>query len=209
MTIKPGEAWGATVDAPAGLVAVADDAELARRLAATRDDPTAAPVLVTGGDLGRTIGTRNHAEVTRRTVNALPVDLLDVVLDGGVARTACAHVVVHAPWWRGGWFRGPLLVVMNAEFIGEWDVAPRGHLNDGRAEVLEAGPDLGVRQRIEARRRLPAAAHVPHPRIATRSVRSAQWAFPAPMIVRIDGVAAGRARSIGVTVVPDAAIVHA
>jgi diacylglycerol kinase family enzyme len=105
--------------------------------------------------------------------------------------------------------RGPVVLVMNAEFIGEWDVAPRGHPNDGRIEVVEAGRDLGIRQRLAARRRLPAAAHLPHPRITTRSVRTARWDFGAPMAVRIDGIAAGTARSVEVTVVPDAAVVHA
>jgi diacylglycerol kinase family enzyme len=104
--------------------------------------------------------------------------------------------------------RGPIVLVMNAEFIGEWDVAPRGHPNDGRVEVVEAG-DLRLRERMAARRRLPAAAHVPHPRIVTRSVRSARWTFAAPVEVRLDGVAAGTARTVAITVLPDAAVVHA
>jgi hypothetical protein len=209
MTIKPGEAWGQTVEPPAGMIPVGGDAELARRLAALRDDPLAAPVLVTGGDLGRTVGAGQSGGALPATVNALPVDLLDVVLDGGVAHPACAHVIVHAPWKRGGWLRGPILVVMNAQFVGDWDVAPRAHPNDGRADVLEVASDLGVRQRVEARRRLPTARHLPHPGITSRSLRSGRWSFPAPMTVRIDGTPVGRARTIEVTVVADAAVLHA
>jgi diacylglycerol kinase family enzyme len=104
---------------------------------------------------------------------------------------------------------GRILLVMNAEFLGTWDVAPRGHPNDGRVEVLDVDAAMTVRQRLAARRRLPTGGHVPHPLIAGRSVRTARWDFARPMAVRLDGVAAGTARTIEVSVVADAAVVHA
>ncbi len=208
MTIKPGEPWGRTIDRPVDLVVVAGDPELARRLASRRDGDDGPPVFAADGDFARTLGGPPiHG---RLTVNELPVDLVDVALDGGVlSATACAHVVIRNPWWRGGWWRGSVVVVMNAEYIGAWDVAPRGHPNDGRVEVFEVSSTFDVRQRLQARRRVRSATHVPHPGITTRAVRTASWTFRAPMSVTVDGRRIGSATGVEITVAPDAAVVCA
>ncbi len=206
MTIKPGEPWGRTVERPADLVVVVGDVALAAHLAALRDGSASTPVFAAGGDLARTLGDPPIED--RRTLNALPVDLIDVRFDDA-AGTACAHVVVANPWWRGGKWRGSVVAVMNAEYIGDWDVAPRGHPNDGRVEVFEIDASFGLRQRWQALRRVRSASHVPHAGITTRSVRHASWTFDTPMIVQIDGRRCGRALAISVTVVSDAAVVHA
>lgn len=207
MAIKPAQGWGRVVTRPANLVTVDGDAALADRLEAGRRDATLPPVAVRGGDLARTLG--GAAPIERTTINELPIDLLDVRFDGRHDTvTACAHVVARSPWWRGSWWRGPVLVVMNAEFLGSFDVAPRGHPNDGRVEVFEAGTSLTLRQRLGARKRLRTATHIPHPQIATRSIRQATWTFPKPMAVAVDGRRRGRAAVIEVSVVPDAAVVH-
>lgn len=208
MTIKPTEAWGRVIERPENLVTVTDDATLAALLGAIRLDPTLPPVGVSGGDLARTVGGVDRSGVGRSTVNELPIDLLTVRLGDAEPITACAHVVARSPWWRGSWWRGPVLVVMNAEFLGSWDVAPRGHPNDGRVEVFEAGTDLTLRQRLAARKRLRTATHIPHPAIATRSIRQAAWTFPRPMAITVDGRRCGRSTTMEVVVTPDAAIVH-
>ncbi len=181
---------------------------LASHLDALRRDPTLPPVAVSGAISPGPSVVPNAPRGPM--VNELPIDLLTVRLGGRAEPViACAHVVARSPWWRGSWWRGPVLVVMNAEFLGSFDVAPRGHPNDGRVEVLEAGTDLTLRQRLAARKRLRTATHVPHPAIATRSVRQASWTFRRPMAIAIDGRRSGRTRTIDVTVTPDAAIVHA
>jgi hypothetical protein len=208
MTIKPGEPWGRTIDRPIDLVVVAGDPALARHLASMRDGCGGPPAFAIDGDFARTLGAPRIDG--RLTVNELPVDLIDVRLDGGVVTaTACAHVIIRNRWWRGGWWRGSVVVVMNAEFIGECDVAPRGHPNDGRVEVFEIGPTFGVRNRRQARRRARSATHVPHPGIHTRTVRTASWTFGVPMSVDVDGRRIGSATIIEVTVAPDAAVVYA
>jgi hypothetical protein len=208
MTIKPAEGWGRVIDRPANLVTVVDDASLATHLEAIRRDPTRPPVIVSGGDLARTVGGADRSAARRSTVNELPIDLLSIRLGDADPITACAHVVARSPWWRGSWWRGPVLVVMNAEFLGSWDVAPRGHPNDGRAEVFDAGNDLTLRQRIAARKRLRTATHIPHPAIATRSIRQASWNFPRPMAIIVDGRRHGRWDRMEIVVTPDAAIIH-
>jgi YegS C-terminal NAD kinase beta sandwich-like domain len=199
VTIGPGKEWGRIVTRPADVHVAATDAEIVRLL----HDEAAGPVMVTGGDLARTLGTSPPGD--RETVLELPVDLLEVATDRGAA-VACAHVVVRSSWPRGGWWRGPVIAVMNAEFLGDWDVAPRGHPNDGRVEVVEAH-DLSWRDRLAARRRLPHGTHVPHPRITVRPLRTASWEFSRGRVVSIDGAAPFPTRSLSVRVLPDAAIV--
>ena len=189
------------MERPEDLVVAVSDADLAARLSA--GDGLA--VFATGGDLARTLGTRPPLD--RTTVLELPIDLLDVSLDD-VDLVACAHVQAFSPWWRGRWLFGPVVAIMNAEFIGEWDVAPRGHPNDGRVEVLECSPSLSVRDRLAVRRRLPLGTHVPHPAITIRSVREVELVFESPLVVWVDGKRRGTSRTLTVRVRPDAAIVY-
>jgi hypothetical protein len=207
MPIRKGEPWGRSVDRPDGLVTVTADADVAAWVAARRAGQATPPLFVAGGDLARTLGA---GPPDRNPVNELPIDLVEVRLDGAEpAVPACAHVVMRTPWWRGGWFRGPIVLVMNAEFRGRWDVAPRGHPNDGRVEVVSADAELSVRQRFGAWRRLPSAAHVPHPAISTRSAKRDRWTFTRPVAVRVDGRAMGRATTVDIDVIADAGTVHA
>ena len=209
MTIKPGEAWGRSVPCPPDLMVVHSDAELAVTLSQQRGSHVA----VCSGDLARTLGVTPEGRGSieqRTTINEFPIDLLDVRLDDAEEPiVACAHVVVHSPWTRAHWLRGRVLAVMNAEFIGEWDVAPRGHPNDGRVEVFEVDASMSPRERLAARRRLPTGTHVPHPRIVTRSVRHASWDFERPLEVVVDGRRVGRASALSVSVLADAAVVYA
>ncbi len=207
MTIRPGDSWGRQVPRPGHLITVDSDRALVEALS----DPGGPPVSVDRGDLARTLGIDSPARrpSTGETVNEFTVDLVRVTLDDGDTHTACAHVVARSPLWRGSWLRGPILAVMNAEFIGDWDVAPRGHPNDGRVEVFEVDARMSIRHRLAARRRMRSASHLPHPDISTRSVRTGSWSFPRELDVLVDGRGVGRASTIDVTVVPDASIVYA
>lgn len=207
MTIEKGVAWGREVPRPDDLLVVHDD----RGVAAALSGPSPhRPVAPAGGDLARTLGTSGPGD--RQRLNEFPLDLVEVYLDGdtgGDAVVACAHVLARSPRSRGSWWRGPALAVMNAEFVGSHDVAPRGHPNDGRVETFLVDDAMLVRQRIAAQRRLATGTHVPHPSISTRSVRSANWLFDTDLEVFIDGVRVGRTRSIAVVVRPDAALIYA
>lgn len=209
MTIKPGQEWGRPVPRPAGLVVVHSDVELARATSQERESP----IGVDGGDLARTLGVtsaRAGTLTTRPTVNEYLIDLLGVRLDDAEEPiVACAHVVARSPWSSGHWLRGRILVVMNAEFIGEWDIAPRGHPNDGRVEVVDVDASMSIRERLAARRRLPTGTHVPHPSIATTSVRSGSWRFERPVDVVVDGRRVDRASALSIDVLADAATVYA
>ena len=209
MTIKPGQAWGRPVPRPPDLVVVHSDVELARAISQERG----LPIGVGGGDLARTLGVTSASAgtlATRPTVNEYPIDLLEVRIDGAEEPiVTCAHVVARSPWGSGHWLRGRILVVMNAEFIGEWDIAPRGHPNDGRIEIVDVDASMTARERLAARRRLSTGTHVPHPSITTRSVKTGSWQFERPLDVVADGRRVARASSLSIDVLADAATVYA
>ena len=194
VTIRKGEDWGEIVAPPADLVDVATDAALAEHLQRLGSRP----VRVRGGDLCATLGGPGDASTVRR----VPIDVLRVETDAGSWR-AVAHVVARRSWWRG-----PLLAVMNVDRRGAWDVAPRAHPGDGRADVVEVDAAMGVRARWQARRRLPSGTHVPHPQVHVRRTSDASWAFGQPRRLWVDGVERATVRSLRVVVEPDAAVVH-
>ena len=76
---------------------------------------------------------------------------------------------------------------MNAEYVGTADVAPRGHPNDGRLDVLHVAAQMTLRERWAARNRLPTGTHVPHPRLALRSVTEWTATPPRGARVHVDG----------------------
>lgn len=203
MVISKGADWGEPVPRPAGLRVATSD----RGLAAMLSDGSGRPTAVSAGDVYRTIGARPLAE--RDELLALPIDLLRVSLDDAEPVPAVAHVLARGRTIVGGWLRGEVLAVMNAEFVGDLDIAPRGHPNDGRAETFRISPSMGIRERWEVRRRLPTARHLPHPLIATRPIRSATWEFERPLLVSVDGHRLGVARRLRVDVDADAAVLHA
>jgi hypothetical protein len=199
VTIGPGDEWGRPIASPAHVHVATSDADVVRML---HDDP-AGSVMVAGGDLARTLGT--PPPEPRATVLELPIDLLEVTTDRG-AEVACAHVVIRSSWSRGGWWHGPVIAVMNAQFLGDWDVAPRGHPNDGRVEVVEATA-LTWRDRLAVRRRLPHGTHMPHPGITVRPLRAASWEFSRGRVASIDGATPFPTRTLSIRVLPDAAVI--
>lgn len=202
MTVQRGGEWGRRVPRPSRLRVVEDDHDLARSLT----DGSRIPTAVRGGDMFRTLGgspTPDGEDPLEASV-----DLIDLRLDGEPVGCCVAHVLVGAERRRGGLLRGPVVMVMNAQFMGRWNVAPRGHPNDGRVEVVECGPELGLRQRLQAHRRLASGTHVPHPAISSRPVDRAAWSFDRPVVVRADGRPLGRARDVEVAVLADAGTLY-
>ena len=202
MTIEKVEAWGRPArELDAGpAVEVHTDAE-ARAVVeqARRANAQVAPVLLLGGDLARTVGAtgdRDHA--TGPDALALPCDVGSVLLDGR-QHWFVAHLVARRSWWRGR-----VLLGMNAQFLGRWDVAPRSHPNDGRLDVLDVDESLSLTQRGKARRRLPTGTHVPHPAIHVTRVAAVQETFTPPLDVWLDGTAMGPVRNLSLRVEPDA-----
>lgn len=219
MSIAKGRDWGEVGPIPGEAVFAATDSEAAAVVAAARrDGQPAPPVVLTGGDLARTLGAAGGcrpadsptvgtevtdgpavgAEITdglgAATGARVQVDVGAALVDGRLFWFA-AHLMARRSWWRGR-----VLVVANAAFMGKGNVAPRAHPGDGRLDVLDARLRLG--DRIRARSRLGAGAHVPHPDIEQRRVTAAQFDLDPTLNVYADGRPLGRAAVISVRVEP-------
>jgi hypothetical protein len=195
VTVRKGEDWGTPAPVPDDAVVVASDREAAELAASHRRANTPVPpMLLTGGDLARTLGGGSARPSGTRT--HVVVDLGAVLLDGRLHWFA-AHLVA-----RRSWLRGRILVVANAAFLGEWNIAPRAHPGDGRLDVIDGDPPFG--DRLKARRRLALGTHVPHPAISVRRTDAMQIDLESPTPIRLDGHLVGSARSLSVRVEPDA-----
>jgi hypothetical protein len=136
MTIEKGQPWGSPGTLPAEGLVVRSDAE-ARAIVerARRAGESVPPLGLLGGDLCRTVGgAGDEARLHSAEAMQLPSDLGAVLIDGRL-HWFVAHLVARKRWWRGR-----VYVAMNAEFIGRWDVAPRGHPNDGRLDTFDVPP---------------------------------------------------------------------
>lgn len=194
MTIEKGQPWGSAVDRPDDLLVVDSDAALAAALV----EQPGRPVTVAAGDVHRSLGS----PPPRRAMQRLPIDLITCRV-GARAVTGVAHVVIRSGWWRG-----PIVAAVNVDHVGDWNVAPRAHPNDGRADVVEVSPAMTLRQRWQARNRLPGGTHLPHPAITTSAVRQRSWHFDRPLTVWVDGVRVGASDTVSIEVVPDAGTVY-
>ncbi len=182
---------------PEGVVVRTDAEARAVVTAARRADRPVPPLGLLGGDLCRALGGTGDEERLRSGAGVvLPVDLGAVLVDGRL-HWFVAHLLARRGWWRGR-----VVAVMNAQHLGPWDVAPRGHPNDGRLDVLDG--DLPLGQRWPARRRLPLGTHVPHPGITERHVAAVQLDLEGGSHVWLDGEDLGPARSLSIRVEPDA-----
>jgi hypothetical protein len=124
---------------------------------------------VSGGDLARTCGgaTGTHPMSAKVTVDAMRVSL-----DDGDQTWGVSHVVL-----RRQWLRDEVVLVMNTQFYGPYDIAPRGHPNDGKLDVLRVDPSMGWRERLQARQRARTGTHLPHGGLSMRSVPDVELAF--------------------------------
>ncbi len=161
----------------------------------TRGQPIQ-PIGVSGGDMARTCGGASGTSLL--TVKVV-VDAMRVTLDDREPTWGVAHVTARREWWRGD-----IAMVMNAQFYGPYDVAPRSHPNDGKLDVVRIDAAMSLRERLQARQRARTGTHLPHPHIGWRSLTDVDLTFDRPMVVWIDGVRCSAASRVRVSVEPDA-----
>lgn len=198
MPIERGRTWGDHGPLPDDGVLVRSDEEARAAVEAARRAGAPLPVVgLLGGDLCRTLGGNgDESRIRSEHAARLPVDLGEVLLDGRL-HWFVAHLVARPAWWRGrAW------AVMNAQWLGDWNVAPRAHPGDGVLDILDARLPPG--QRLLVRSRLPTGTHLPHPGIRTARRPATQVQLEAPTPVYLDGVRVGRFRTISVRVEADA-----
>lgn len=203
MPIAKGQPWGAPGPLPDDAVLVRSDAEARRVVEGARRDRRAFPPLgLLGGDLCRTLGGGAGGEARLRSGQGVrfPVDLGEVLLDGRI-HLFVAHLVARSRLWRRAF------VAMNAQWLGDWNLGPRAHPNDGLLDTYDARLPLG--QLLPVRARLHHGVHLPHPGIRERRAAALQIELDRPLPVRLDGTLVGPARTLAVRVQPDALVVYA
>jgi diacylglycerol kinase family enzyme len=195
--VEKGRSWGEPGGLPRDGLVVGSDADAGAALEVARRDHRAFPTLgLLGGDLCHTLGgTGDAGRLRSPEAMSFRIDVGEALLDGRM-HFFVAHLVARTPLW------GRAFAVMNVQRLGDWILAPRAHPGDGLLDVYEAA--LPISARVAVRGRVRHGAHLPHPSIKERRVPAVQVALPRPTLVRLDGIAAGRARAISVRVIPDA-----
>ena len=198
MTIEKGRAWGAPGGLPADGVVVRSDSEARAVVTDALRAKRPVPALgLLGGDLCRTLGgIGDEARLRSEAAMTFPTDLGRVLIDGHL-HWFVAHLVARRSWWRGR-----AVAVMNAQWLGDWDLGPRSHPNDGLLDATDG--TLPLRDRLAARRRVRTGSHLPHPNLRTRRAAALTFDLEPPLDVYLDGDPLGRARHLVVQVVPDA-----
>ena len=199
MSVEKGADWGGRARPPADLIVVDDSAAAIETITAERRANRPLPAIgLRGGDLVRTLGGPTTPDLASADEALhVTVDLGAVLIDGAL-HWFLDHLVA-----RRSWLRGPVLVVANAAFVDNWNIAPRAHPGDGRFDTLETST-MSLRDRWQARSRLKLGTHVPHPAITTRRVEAVQYDFERPTPIRLDGRAIGEAQQLSVRLEPDA-----
>jgi hypothetical protein len=211
--IRPGEEWGEPYAGGVDLEVDGTDADLARvvdahRGALVRFRPA------TASDLGLAVGATGDGAPTGIAVpvDALALDPGGLAVNGVVVGTppgrlrlttpsANVRVIVNGREIAAG--PATTVVIANGQFFDGLDLVPRGHPGDGRLEVQVYALRRGERRAM--RRRLPAGAHLPHPRITTASGREvAVHVRGGPLGLRVDGTDRAAVADLTVSVVPGA-----
>ena len=197
MTIEKGQPWGTPGRLPADGIVARTDGEARAAVEAARRAGTPVPTIgLLGGDLCRTLGgTGDAARLRSADAVTFPVDVGSVVVDGR-SHWFVAHLVARNRWWTRTW------LAMNAQWLGDLNLAPRGHPDDGVLDTFDARLTPGDLWQVRARARH--GAHLPHPRIGERRVSALQMTFERPRRLWLDGEAVGTVRSLSVRLEPDA-----
>jgi hypothetical protein len=210
LSIQKGAPWGSPDDSPPDLVVTGDDHDLAAAVASAPPGVLVSFVPAAGSDIARAVGLRSGAP---HQGLALPMDALELG-DGTLAVNAVvlgpppdrlhafdpAGAITLALDERGETTRGTTVVVATGQWLRGVDLVPRGHPGDGRAEVQVYR--LRRSERRAMRRRLPTGAHLPHPRITTRTAVEIEVRSGRPLRLEVDGRAVDRVATLRAKLAP-------
>jgi hypothetical protein len=199
VTIRKGEAWGGPGVLPDDGVVVRTDGQARAVVEAARTQGRPVPTLgLLGGDLCKTLGGLGR-EDRLRSPDAMrfSVDLGRVELPDGRRHWFVAHAILRHRAWLGR-----AVAVMNAQWLGDWDLGPRAHPGDARLDVTDGRLPLG--DLFKARARVRTGTHLPHPALRTSRVGQVELAFRRTETLWLDGQRVARVREISLEVEPDA-----
>lgn len=167
MVVRRGQDWG-SVGTPHPSTPVARDDAHASQLI----EQGVREFVLASGDLARTVGASPPS--ANCSYRRLPIDLtrITVVDSKGLVThlISLSHCLVRHRLPSGGLLRGPVTVICNSQYVRGRDVAPRGHPNDGKIEVVDFSNALSIRQRLLVLQRMRTGDHLPHPFIQVRQI---------------------------------------
>jgi hypothetical protein len=211
--MNSGEAWGVPEDGQPDLEVWGDDADLAKAVAGSAPGVLVSFAPSPESDLARAVGLRAGAPPQGL---ALPMDALELG-DGSLAvnavvlgpppdrlnaRDRAGKITLHFDGHGLGLaVKGATTVVVaTGQWLRGFDLVPRGHPGDGRAEVQAYW--LRRPERRHMRNRLLTGTHIPHPRIVTRTAAEIDVRTERAVQLEIDGVARPRVTTLRATLVP-------
>ena len=192
MGVHRNEDWGALGVVPEDAQTATSNADLLNLLG---DLNSGSVIVLTGGDLCRTLGGRGRA-CPGEEATLVDIDVGEALVDGRLHRFV-SHLVIRPSRHPGRWW-----VAANAAHRGRWNVAPRAHPGDGLLDVLDASLSLG--QVFAAWRRLGLGLHVPHPNIREERTTATQASFGGAALAWLDGRPIGRVDRLSLRVEPGA-----
>ncbi|MSO58791.1 MAG: hypothetical protein EXQ63_00505 [Ilumatobacteraceae bacterium] len=201
MTIKKNFEWGTEIPECPPCQMVASDYDMARHL----DIKGSSLFVLEGGSLFDALGSP-RAPTIGGSARILPIDVIAVVatyLNSQSSFTSVNDVLIRNSWRRGGWLRGPVLVVTNTGMRRGRQIASRAHPNDGHLDVLSVAT-MNARQRLFGWSKAKLGNHLPHPKILVSRSTHLDLAVSAEQVVVIDGRRLDQVRRITLTIVPDA-----
>lgn len=192
--ITRGEQWGVPTTRTHEDIVVTGDCELASSSSDRR-------LIVKTGDIARSLGDPAVPQVDANCIE-VPIDALRVIISlhngTSISMLASSHVVI------GNWLQGRLICVSNSGFIGNRNVSPRAHPNDGFFDVMTLRPSMGIQQRIRARHKSILGTHTPHPLIETSRAKTIEYSSASRTeSLRIDGRRIRSWSAVQVEIVPD------
>jgi hypothetical protein len=192
--IKRGEEWGVPTTCTPSDISVSGDQGLAVSSTEVR-------LIVHGGDIAHSLGDPQQP-VVGDNCTEVPIDALRVLItlrNGSThSSIAASHVMI------GEWLRGRLICVSNGGFIGNKNVSPRAHPNDGFFDVMSLDSSMGMQQRLRARHKSILGTHTPHPLVVTSRARSTEFSSVSRSeALRIDGRRIRSWSKVEIEIVPD------
>ena len=192
--ITRGEQWGVPTTRTHEDIVVTGDRELASSSSDRR-------LIVRTGDIARSLGDPAVPQVDANCIE-VPIDALRVIISlhngTSISMIASSHVVI------GNWIQGRLICVSNSGFIGNRNVSPRAHPNDGFFDVMTLRPSMGIQQRIRARHKSILGTHTPHPFVETSRAKTIEYSSASRSeSLRVDGRRIRSWSGVQVEIVPD------
>lgn len=191
--IRRGEPWGHETIVPPDFSTADSDSALARFDSST-------PIHISGGDIARSIGNPSRP-VIGGSGTEISIDAMRCIVRGTNShqetRLAASCVVV------GNFWRGRHIIVSNAGWIGDANISPRAHPNDGVVEEMTLSPSMSLRQRILAHQKIRTGTHIPHPDITVSRKKVVEVVRIKREKLNIDGHRVENWSSVSIEVIPD------